>query len=174
MIKHDWVFCIVTLVFLQGRYGCCRFLRDGYKTAREVCYSNFYKNKICLSCYHIQGTNKAAYDDCVNVCIHACMSDILPNVDITSNFLGPHLTLNSNFFRIHDDYTMNLGSFSCLKKLNASGLFSLPTISWMASSAMIWSRWEFKYICHHLSSYNFFWATRINIKTRTCFVSCLL
>lgn len=22
---------------LQGRYGCKRFLRDGYRTAREVC-----------------------------------------------------------------------------------------------------------------------------------------
>lgn len=22
---------------LQGRYGCKRFLRDGYKTAKEVC-----------------------------------------------------------------------------------------------------------------------------------------
>ena len=25
---------------LQGRYGCCRFLRDGYKTALEVRGSN--------------------------------------------------------------------------------------------------------------------------------------
>ena len=33
----SWQF-LIAVVLLQGRYGLCRFLRDGYKTPREVSF----------------------------------------------------------------------------------------------------------------------------------------
>jgi hypothetical protein len=32
----------------QGRYGCCRFLRDGYKTPKEVCFFSPQGNRVEL------------------------------------------------------------------------------------------------------------------------------
>lgn len=110
---------IVWIFTFQGRYGCCRFIRDGYRTPKEVCAVGvlFPSFKSLLTFFDSQQTK---------------WSDVKMMNEVT--FTSPRTRIASIMIQL---------SWSCLRTLSVNGQCSGPTSYWMAYSMRNMCR----YIC---------------------------
>lgn len=140
---------------VQGRYGCCRFLRDGHKTPKEVNIRETEDAAVDYWCCHLWLYCPPTC--CVQLFSHALMLqsphhfEICWDVDV--GFVWSVTSHQSKAFiiclvllychrvsRIPAACITSPQSWSCLKTLSVSGRSSGPTSYWMAFLSTALSR----------------------------------